>query len=317
VHPRDHRLAEFPHVPEQIRKQTAAVVGRRRVVGDATAAEVGARAERLVTRARKHDNVYGVVRSGPCECVPQPLHDTERHRVTALRSVDRDPSDTLLDVVQHLIDCHDCGSYSRTIDAVLVLAIAVVVALIIPLLTRGSYVRLLNVQWYWPALLFIGLAIQIALEYVTIPKEHWHDYGFGLLVASYVLILGFACRNFVIRGMGIVIIGILCNALVIALNQGMPVKIPPQWRNEKWAQATVKHHPQQHDDKLRFLSDIIVLKDPYNVVLSFGDLIIAVGLCDVAYNASRRAKKRRTLHVDLSEPLEPPVPLAATATTLH
>ena len=149
----------------------------------------------------------------------------------------------------------------------LVYAIAVVVALAIPLVTRGSYTRLLDVQ----------LALRTrccspasrsrsSLEYVTIPREHWHDVGFGLLVASYVLILAFVARNLVLRGMGIVFIGIACNALVITLNQGMPVKFPADWQNKSWAQATVKHHPQQPDDKLRFLSDIIVLKGPFESV---------------------------------------------------
>jgi Family of unknown function (DUF5317) len=175
---------------------------------------------------------------------------------------------------------------------VLVYAIVVVVAPLIPAVTRGSYTRLLDVGWRFRYVLFAGLAIQVALEYVTIPRAHWHDLGFGLLVASYVLILAFSVRNLVLRGMGIVVIGIACNALVITLNQGMPVKIPAEWQNKSWAQPTVKHHPQQPDDKLRFLSDIIVLRGPFESAISFGDLILAVGLCDVAYNASRRPKRR-------------------------
>ena len=99
-------------------------------------------------------------------------------------------------------------------------------------------------------------------------------------------------RNLVLRGMGIVFIGIACNALVITLNQGMPFKVPAEWQDKPWTQPTVKHHPQQPDDKLRFLSDIIVLKGPFESVVSFGDLILAVGLCDVAYNASRKPKRR-------------------------
>ena len=59
--------------------------------------------------------------------------------------------------------------------------------------------------------------------------------------------------------MSIVLIGIACNALVIVLNQGMPVKLPPDWRNQTWTQATVKHHPQQPGEKLLILSDIIIL----------------------------------------------------------
>jgi hypothetical protein len=114
-----------------------------------------------------------------------------------------------------------------------------------------------------------------------------------LLVASYVLVLAFCARNLVLRGMSIVLIGIACNALVIVLNQGMPVKIPPEWRNQTWTQATVKHHPQQPDEQLLVLSDIIVVQHPYDVVISYGDLIVAVGLCDVAYNASRDPRRKR------------------------
>jgi Family of unknown function (DUF5317) len=175
---------------------------------------------------------------------------------------------------------------------VLVYAIVVVVAALIPAVTRGSYTRLLDTKWRFRSVLFAGLAIQIALEYVTIPREHWHDVGFGLLVASYVMILAFAARHLVIRGMGIVVIGIACNALVIVLNQGMPFKVPAGAENKSWTQPTVKHHPQQPDDKLRFLSDIIVLRSPFESAFSFGDLILAVGLCDVAYNASRKPKRR-------------------------
>jgi hypothetical protein len=175
---------------------------------------------------------------------------------------------------------------------VLLYVIAVAVAFLIPAVTGGSYARMLTVRWHFVSLLFVGLAIQVVLEFVTIPREHWHDWGFGLLVASYVLILAFVGRNLVIRGMGIVFIGIACNALVITVNQGMPVKLPPDWQNKSWAQATVKHHPQQPDDRLKFLSDIIVLKGPLQSVVSFGDLILLVGLCDVAYNVSRKPKRR-------------------------
>jgi hypothetical protein len=177
---------------------------------------------------------------------------------------------------------------------VLLYVIAIAVAFLIPAVTGGSYNRMLSVQWRFASLLFLGLAIQILLEVWTIPKEHWHDWGFGLLVASYVLILAFVARNLVIRGMGIVFIGIACNALVITLNQGMPVKLPVEWQNKSWAQPTVKHHPQQPDDKLKFLSDIIVLDGPLQSVVSFGDLILLVGLCDVAYNVSRKPKRRGT-----------------------
>lgn len=174
----------------------------------------------------------------------------------------------------------------------LVYAIAVAVALLVPAATRGSYRRLLEVEWHWGILLFAGLALQIYLDYAGMPRARWHDVGFGLLIASYVLIIGFIGRNLVLRGMGVVLIGVLCNFVVIAANQGMPVDVPAAWAQEDWMQPSVKHHPQQTDDRLRFLSDIIVLREPFDAVLSFGDLILAVGLADVAFHASRRRRPR-------------------------
>ena len=175
----------------------------------------------------------------------------------------------------------------------LVLGIAMLAALLVPLFTHGSYKRLLGTKIHWGWVLAVGLAIQIALEFASPPRRYWHSIGFGLLVASYVLVLAFCARNLVIRGMSIVLIGIACNALVIVLNQGMPVKFPPEWRDQAWAEATVKHHPQAPGEKLLILSDIIIVKHPFDTVLSYGDLILVVGLCDVSYNASRDPQRRR------------------------
>ena len=174
----------------------------------------------------------------------------------------------------------------------LVLGVAMVAALLVPLFTHGSYKRLLDTKVRWGGLLAAGLAIQIVLEFAEPPRRYWHSVGFGLLVASYVLVLAFCARNLVLRGMSIVMIGIACNALVIVANQGMPVKIPADW-DPTTNVATVKHHPQQPGERLLVLSDIIVVEQPWNTVLSYGDLILAVGLCDVAYNASRDPLRRR------------------------
>jgi Family of unknown function (DUF5317) len=111
----------------------------------------------------------------------------------------------------------------------LVLGIAVGVALVLPLFTRGSYTRLVMTSWQWSPLLFAGLGLQLALEFLPIPKSRWDDVGFALLMASYVLIIAFCARNLLLRGMVIVLIGVSCNAFVIGLNHGMPVDIPPDF----------------------------------------------------------------------------------------
>ena len=173
----------------------------------------------------------------------------------------------------------------------LVLGIAVAAALLIPLVTHGSYKRLFDTKLHWTGLLVVSLAIQLGLDFYTLPHRYWDNLGYGLLVGSYVLLLAFIARNVVLRGMSIVLIGILCNAIVIVLNQGMPVKVPPEWKHESWADASVTHHPREGDEKLEVLSDIIIVRGPVHNVLSFGDLILAIGLCDVAYNASRDPRR--------------------------
>ena len=175
----------------------------------------------------------------------------------------------------------------------LVLGIAVAVALVLPLLTGGSYTRLVMTNWRWSALLFGGLGLQLALEFLPIPESRWNDLGFGLLVASYALIVAFCARNLLLRGMAIVLIGVACNATVITVNRGMPVDVPPDWLSKSWVEPTIKHHPQDGDDRLMFLGDIIVLRAPFDAAISFGDLIIAVGLCDVTFHASRKRTSAR------------------------
>jgi hypothetical protein len=174
----------------------------------------------------------------------------------------------------------------------LVLGIAVALALLLPLLTGGSYSRLVMTDWRWSPLLFGGLALQLALEFLPIPETRWDDLGYGLLVASYALILAFCARNLLLRGMAIVLIGVACNALVIVVNQGMPVDVPPDLQDESFVEPTIKHHPQDEDDRLMFLADIIILRSPFAAAISFGDLILAIGLCDVTYHASRKRKPR-------------------------
>src|SRR5262249_8918301 len=114
----------------------------------------------------------------------------------------------------------------------------------------------------------------------------------ALLVASYALILAFCGRNLIVRGMAVVLIGIAANALAIVVNHGMPVDVPREWIADGTYHPTVKHHARRSDDTLLPLTDIIVLRSPFASVLSFGDLIVAVGIIDVAFHASRPSRRR-------------------------
>ncbi len=187
------------------------------------------------------------------------------------------------------------------------LGLVVLVAALVPLCTRGSYRRLADAPWRFGGLLALGLGLQLFLDTPLIPKSSWHNVGFGILVASYVLLAGFCAGNVIIRGMTVVLIGVALNAFVVTIDQGMPVKIPADWlRDHANVAATVKHHPRVPGDHLLSLTDIIVLRR-LDAIISFGDLIIAFGLVDVAFWASRRPRRSRS-----TAPLYGPFPTEVT-----
>jgi hypothetical protein len=170
--------------------------------------------------------------------------------------------------------------------------LAVAVAGILVVATRGSLLRLGGLPLRGLEMLFAGLATQVLLAVVHLPHSRLDDVGFGLLVVSYALILTFCFTNLHVRGMTIVALGVALNALVIALNQGMPADGPTRTaadgRRVSRVITSVKHRPERSGDLLTPLDDRIALPRPSHDLLSFGDLILVAGLLDVCYWGSRR-----------------------------
>jgi hypothetical protein len=183
--------------------------------------------------------------------------------------------------------------------------LVVLVAALVPLLTRGSYRRLADAPWRWAGLLALGLALQLLLDTSLIHRSSYHSVGFGILVASYVLLVGFCAGNLLVRGMAVVLIGVALNGFIVTIDQGMPVRIPPDW-HQNHVTATVKHHPRVPGDHLLALTDVIVLRRLDSIV-SFGDLILAFGLVDVSFWASRRARRSPRAASNRHD-YEPPTP---------
>jgi hypothetical protein len=199
------------------------------------------------------------------------------------------------------------------------LAVALVVAVLVVVARRGSLRQLAQLPVEGFGMLFLALAIQAALGLVHIPEARIDDVGFGLLILSYACILGFCFANFRIRGMAIVTIGIALNAIVIALNQGMPAdgptRVDAQGRTVSTVTTSVKHRPQRPGDVLTVLDDRIVVRRPFHEILSFGDLILAIGLIDVCYWGSRRDERQRLSVFALTAlPASAPPPPASVAT---
>jgi hypothetical protein len=170
------------------------------------------------------------------------------------------------------------------------------IAVVVVVASGGRFREIANLHITASWLLFTGLAIQIGLEFLDLPKNEIDTFGYGFLMASYALILAFCIANLPVRGFGVIAIGVALNTLVIGLNQGMPsVPIGNDAhgnRIQKPVEQTVKHRPERHGDLLRVLDDRIVLPKPFDEVESFGDLVISVGICEFAYTATRRRRRR-------------------------
>ena len=147
---------------------------------------------------------------------------------------------------------------------------------------RGGRLRHLGSASFrlWP-LLAIGILLQVAAEALS------HDVGFAALLGSYVALVVFAVANLRLVGMALVAIGIALNALVIGINSGMPV------RDDAIVTAGIasreelphirfgtKRHLERSSDQLTILGDVIPIPVA-GEVLSFGDLIMSVGVANV------------------------------------
>ena len=137
-------------------------------------------------------------------------------------------------------------------------------------------------------LLPLGLALQLAAI-----ESRGDTWPFLLVLGSYALLFTFAVVNLPVTGMWLVVLGLVLNALAIGLNHGMPVGHKAQ-RNagDNPAVLAVLHHDQRSSDRLLIIGDVIPVA-PLNEIVSFGDIILGVGIIDVLVNLMRPAKRRR------------------------
>lgn len=144
----------------------------------------------------------------------------------------------------------------------------------------------------WPLLLG-GLGAQVLSAPVG------GDASFALLIVSYALLLAFAAANVVVVGMWLVALGIGLNLVVIAVNGGMPVResaLRAAGAVDPGAavapQPGRKQHLERPSDRLVALGDILPVR-PLREVVSFGDVVMAVGVADVAAHLLRPPAGRR------------------------
>ncbi len=178
----------------------------------------------------------------------------------------------------------------------LLIAGAIVAGCLAGLAVGGSLRSLAEIRLRWWPLAVIGLAFQLApVPALKGQADHW--LGVGLLIASYVALLGFVIVNARLPGFALISVGFALNVLVISLNGGMPVSghalaeaYGPSYGTvvtELRASGGAKHHLERSDDVLVPLTDVIALGSPVHLVMSVGDVLFFLGVTWVIAAATR------------------------------
>ncbi len=129
----------------------------------------------------------------------------------------------------------------------------------------------------WQGLAITGLALQLLLW----PGGSW---PLAYLFLSFVLLAVFAVANIRTTGVPLILIGIVLNFTVIAVNRGMPVSRAAivnsgqaSTMDELVNDGGAKHHLASSEDELRFLGDVIALR-PLEQAISVGDIFTYGGV---------------------------------------
>ena len=163
-------------------------------------------------------------------------------------------------------------------------AVAVVVGLALGLLTGGKLECLGERRFRLTGLLVAGIVVQVLSGWVD------GSAAVAVVIVSYVLLIAFCAANVLLVGMALVLLGLTLNFTTIAVNGGMPVRRSAvvaagiaEWDELDSLDIHEKRHLERPDDDLMVISDIIPVP-VLGEVLSFGDLIMSVGVADVLVN---------------------------------
>ena len=153
----------------------------------------------------------------------------------------------------------------------------------------GSLSNLGRLRIAWTPLALIGLALQ----FVAGPGQ----WPLTLLMLSFVLLLVFGSVNFEVPGFPLVLVGVVLNFLVIAVNHGMPVAERALAASGQQETLTAliehpgaKHHLAGPDDELMVLGDVIAIPPPIGQIVSIGDVLTYGGVAWVVVAAMRRRR---------------------------
>ncbi|HWH33707.1 MAG TPA: DUF5317 family protein [Acidimicrobiales bacterium] len=183
--------------------------------------------------------------------------------------------------------------------------VALVGGLVLGLAAGGRPANAARARLRWPSLAVVAVILAWAPRLL----EATASAAAVLVLCSLLALLAFALANLRLVGMAVVAVGLAANATVIAANEGMPVD--PQAviaaglaepGDAILIELGTAQRWQDGDDRLVVLGDIVPVS-AVGEVASFGDLVLAAGLADVAYrllrprHASHRPTRGSRAHV--------------------
>ena len=191
------------------------------------------------------------------------------------------------------------------------LILAVAFGILVGFIRGGSLKTMSEAHLKGVPIVFAGVAMQIGSALADRADMRW--LAFGLVVASFACVFGFAAFNFNLPGMTLIGAGALCNFVVIVANGGMPVSLEALDRvglgnpfEEGKAIVKGAHRALTDDSKLRFLADTIPVEVMANVI-SVGDILIWAGILLLIQQlmVGPRGKRRRGARKPATAPAEP------------
>lgn len=184
-------------------------------------------------------------------------------------------------------------------NGVLLVAVVVVMALAAGLLAGGSPRRLTTLPLRSRRWVLVAIAAELAGGLAALAGSA-AGYDTGVAIGA-VAAAAFCLRNLRVPGVGLVLLGVGCNALVVALNGAMPVSSPAAGRVGVGLAAIASGSDPRHDvatatTRLRWLGDVVPVALPGQPeVASPGDVLVAAGLGQLVLAGSLAGKRPRRL----------------------
>ena len=162
-------------------------------------------------------------------------------------------------------------------------AFALALGVVLGYILRGRLSNLALVRVRWWGIIPAALVLQLG----PLPQGDGTNLVIRTIILSisYAMIVVFTLVNVRVPGMVLILVGVMANFAVIAVNGGMPVSADALRDSgqsvvltELRGSAPDTHHLATEEDSLTFLGDVIGVPAPVARAISIGDIIVCLGL---------------------------------------